>query len=158
MSGSTPPYTFRACTGTTWPSNKHYGIFLTSQKFTSPNYIFKTLLWQYNNSCFLIALVGIKFLLFSGILRCAMLEIALAFLTSCSIRIQDKRIGLRFCPEDGAAILSKRRLLPIRLHGLTFQKTIFFIRRENLKRYCRLRDLFMLSQQPCTVTVGCHLN
>jgi len=125
--------------------HKHYGIFLTSQKFTLPNYIFKPLLWQYNNSCFLIALVGIKFLLSSGIRRCAMLEIALASLTSCFISIQDKHIGLRFCPEDGAAILPKRRLLPIRLRGLTFQKTITFIPRENLKRYCRLRDLFTLS-------------
>lgn len=74
-----------------------------------------------------------------------MLEIALVFLTYCSIRLQDKHAGLRFCSENGATILSKRWLLPIRLHGITFQKTITCISRENLKRYCRLRNLFTLS-------------
>ena len=74
-----------------------------------------------------------------------MLEIALAFRTYCSIRLQDKHVGLRFCSEDEAAILPKRLLLPVRLHGITFQKTITCLRRENLKRYFRLRNLFTLS-------------
>jgi len=148
MNGSIPPYAFMVCTGTMRPLNKHYRIFLSSQKFTSPlrrsNYIFKTLFWQYNIFSFLTALVVLKRLPSSGIRRCAMLDITLAFLTYCSIRLQGKHVGLRFCSEDGAAILPKRRLLPIRLHGITFQKTITCIRRENLMHYCRLRNLFTL--------------
>ena len=93
-----------------------------------------------NNSCFLITLVVREFLLPS-----VMLQIAPAFLIFCSVRLQDKHVGLSFCCEDSATILPKRRRLPIRLHDITFQKTITFIHRENLKRYCRLINLLTLS-------------